>query len=261
MFERDLPIDTGPQAEDPDGGPLWLVAAQPLGSPKLGDGTLDRCRQQVRIHFGGIAVAIRDGVSAGKVYALISCTGSAPHAGAQIDARMKRFAAQATAAARTRVIAAMVGPIADPRCIDDAICQADEVLLVLAGDCSPDVASVVDVRWKLIEWKIADLLAHDPALRGGPIELLQKHDSAYGGQLCDTLEAYLRELGDVAAAAAYLGIHRNTVRYRLDKARAVAGIDLRQPEQRFGLMVQLMVRRRGDVADRVERGRIAEEAI
>lgn len=261
MFDREPPPNEGAQVEGPDGRSLWLVAAQPLGSPKLGDRTLDRCRQQVRIHFGGIAVAIRDGVSAGKVYALIACTGSAPHASAQLDARLKRFAAHATAAARTRVIAAMVGPIADPRCIDEATCQADEVLLVLAGDCSPDAASVVDVRWKLIERRIAELLAHDPALTGGPIEILQKHDSAYGGQLCDTLEAYLRELGDVAAAAAYLGIHRNTVRYRLDKARAVAGIDLRQPEQRFGLMVQLMVRRRGHVADRAERGRVAEEAI
>ena len=69
---------------------------------------------------------------------------------------------------------------------------------------------------------------------------LLEHDRAHGGELLSTLRAYFAAVGDVKVAAAGLGLHYNTVRYRLRKAAEVAGLDLNDPDQR--LLAELQVR-------------------
>ena len=46
------------------------------------------------------------------------------------------------------------------------------------------------------------------------------------GDLCETLEAYLMHDCNANATAESLFIHRNTMRYRLDKIRHILDIDL-----------------------------------
>lgn len=46
-------------------------------------------------------------------------------------------------------------------------------------------------------------------------------------QLQKTLAAYLDHMGDIQACANSLFIHRNTLRYRLDKIQTITNIDLR----------------------------------
>jgi sugar diacid utilization regulator len=69
---------------------------------------------------------------------------------------------------------------------------------------------------------------------------LIEHDRARGGELVETLKAYL-EAGEQQAAAKRLGIHPNTLRYRLDRVREVARIELEDPETRLNLAVALRV--------------------
>jgi DNA-binding PucR family transcriptional regulator len=75
----------------------------------------------------------------------------------------------------------------------------------------------------------------------GPIALLLEHDDRAAGGLIETLEAWLEAFGDVAAAAAALYIHPNTLRYRLRRITELSGLDLTDPEQRFAAMLQLRV--------------------
>ena len=58
--------------------------------------------------------------------------------------------------------------------------------------------------------------------------------------LLATLRTYFTAVGDVKLAAEQLGLHYNTVRYRLRRAAEVAGLDLNDPDQR--LLAELQVR-------------------
>jgi DNA-binding PucR family transcriptional regulator len=54
--------------------------------------------------------------------------------------------------------------------------------------------------------------------------------------LTETLLAVARANGRIAPAARALGVHRNTVLYRLKIARAERGIDPRRPEDALRLL-------------------------
>jgi hypothetical protein len=96
----------------------------------------------------------------------------------------------------------------------------------------------VQATWRLEQFREV-ALAH-PALLVGPGMRLLEHDRQHGGELLSTLRAYFAAVGDVKVAAAGLGLHYNTVRYRLRKAAEVAGLDLNDPDQR--LLAELQVR-------------------
>ena len=99
-------------------------------------------------------------------------------------------------------------------------------------------SEAVQASWRLAQFREV-ALAH-PALLEGPGMRLVEHDRTHGGDLLETLRAYFAAVGDVKAAAAVLGLHYNTVRYRLRKAQEVAGLNLDDPDER--LLAELQVR-------------------
>jgi purine catabolism regulator len=52
---------------------------------------------------------------------------------------------------------------------------------------------------------------------------LRAHDARYGSALIDSLAAYIEANGRWADAAAALGVHRHTLRYRIRKIEALTG--------------------------------------
>jgi hypothetical protein len=96
----------------------------------------------------------------------------------------------------------------------------------------------VQATWRLERFR--EIAMAHPALVEGPLKKLMEHDRAKGGDLLPTLRAYFEHVGDVKAAAASLGLHYNTVRYRLTKAQQVAELDLEDADQR--LLAELQVR-------------------
>lgn len=69
---------------------------------------------------------------------------------------------------------------------------------------------------------------------------LAEHDRLRKGKLLETLRTYL-EAGEQLAAAQRLGVHPNTLRYRLDRIREISGANLEEPETRLNLSVALRV--------------------
>jgi purine catabolism regulator len=61
--------------------------------------------------------------------------------------------------------------------------------------------------------------------------------------LLETLEAYFASNGNHALAARRLALHRNSLIYRLNRARALLGYDLDEPEARLALQLALKARR------------------
>ena len=64
-----------------------------------------------------------------------------------------------------------------------------------------------------------------------------------GPELVETLEAYLDRAGDARAAAAALFIHRTTLYHRLRRIERIAGVDLRDGDDRLLLHMALRIRR------------------
>ncbi len=74
--------------------------------------------------------------------------------------------------------------------------------------------------------------AGSPRERGA----IERQPPATGDPLTDTLLAVARANGRVATAARALGVHRNTVLYRLRRAQAEMGVDPRRPEDAIRLL-------------------------
>jgi DNA-binding PucR family transcriptional regulator len=64
-------------------------------------------------------------------------------------------------------------------------------------------------------------------------------DQAEGTDLIPTLENYLSGGCSMRRVATEMGIHRNTVLYRLKRIEEVAGVDLNDSEVRFFIQLAL----------------------
>jgi hypothetical protein len=89
------------------------------------------------------------------------------------------------------------------------------------------------------------LLASDPALAAELVATrlapLERVPDAQRERLTATLRAWLDRPGQVQAVAAALGVHPQTVRYRLNQLRELFGERLEDPEARFELALALRV--------------------
>jgi PucR family transcriptional regulator, purine catabolism regulatory protein len=72
---------------------------------------------------------------------------------------------------------------------------------------------------------------------------LQAHDERQGAELVNTLEAFFECHGNHVRTAQRLHLHRNTLLYRLDRAKQVLGADLDDAETRLALQVALKIGR------------------
>jgi purine catabolism regulator len=74
------------------------------------------------------------------------------------------------------------------------------------------------------------------------LEPLVAHDTKRGSDLIATLGAYLRGGGALAQAADTLGVHRNTLSYRLGRIEDLTGRDLADPRTQFLFQIALDAR-------------------
>lgn len=73
----------------------------------------------------------------------------------------------------------------------------------------------------------------------GPVAELRRHDQANATEYVATLRAWLEAQGDPAAAGERLGVHENTVRYRLRKMAEITNLPLDDARKRLAMMIEL----------------------
>jgi len=105
--------------------------------------------------------------------------------------------------------------------------------------CAPVVATIDDVRSRVVLHALQDLAAREPDLRDGKVARLAELDAERQTEYVSTLRGYLDHFGDVPAAAAALHVHPNTFRYRLRRLVEVSGLDLDDPVERLVAHLQL----------------------
>ena len=73
----------------------------------------------------------------------------------------------------------------------------------------------------------------------GPVAELRRHDRAHATEYVATLQAWLEAQGDPVEAGERLGVHENTVRYRLRKMAEIANLHLDDAKKRLAMMIEL----------------------
>ena len=135
------------------------------------------------------------------------------------------------------------GPVvASLRDVAAGTTAVDEVLRCLVGNpARGPVAAPEDVPALVAVENALAALAPVPGLWAGPVATLLDYDARRGTDYADTLRAWLDGFGDSAAVAAVLQVHRNTLRYRLERIAQISGLRLADPEER--LIAALHLRR------------------
>jgi len=123
--------------------------------------------------------------------------------------------------------------------------EADRVLDAVAPEQGAEIATIDDVRSRVLVDEVLTALEDQQRHRDPRLERLAEHDAA-GGRLGASLLAYLDAFGDVRRASEQLHVHPNTLRYRLRRATAITGLDLDDPGDRLNAHLQLLLARRSD---------------
>lgn len=142
-----------------------------------------------------------------------------------------------------------IGPVAETlEDVHESRRLAELTLAALArDDRSATVATVADVRSRVIITELADSGRLELDLPGDPLTQVLEHDSARGTTYAESLLGYLDAFGDTASAAAGLNVHENTLRYRIRRLQELFALDLDDPDTRLVMWLRLRLRRvRGD---------------
>jgi DNA-binding PucR family transcriptional regulator len=131
--------------------------------------------------------------------------------------------------------------------------EADRVLDAMAPDA--DVALIGDLRAEVLLHQTLEMLAAHPDLHDPAVARVVAYDAEHRTELAGSVLAWLDALGDVGAAATALGVHPNTLRYRLRRAVAVGGLVLDEPRARLMHHLELLIALRQGAAPRPETSR------
>jgi purine catabolism regulator len=128
------------------------------------------------------------------------------------------------------------GSYAQPNGLRWSYFEAKEALTHGARLNVPQRLSLTSLLMASEDVPLADLAAE-------ALDPLAEFDAAHDAQLMSTLETYLELNGSVAAVAETLGLHRNSVRYRLAQIIELTGYDPASTADRVHLWLALTVRR------------------
>ncbi|ATY10446.1 PucR family transcriptional regulator [Amycolatopsis sp. AA4] len=120
--------------------------------------------------------------------------------------------------------------------------ESDECLALHDVRPKPGATVAYDESWDdilILRLRAAAAAGRAPAR--GPIADLARHDAANSTSYVATLRAWLETQGDLTEAAERLGVHPNTIRYRLRKMADVTPLRLDLPAKRLAMIIELAV--------------------
>lgn len=228
-------------------GPLRVVACRCHDLD--GDGSdgadgqtvLDGLRDVIGFHFGLLHARAATAVVGAVVYTVVPGRTLAGEdrlraaAAALLDRVGQRHDLVIAMSSHCETFAELPGARAEA----DRVLRALGVLRVRDGR---RLAAADDVRLETLLLRVSDAMRDDGDLDDAPLTALQNYDAEHRADLVETLDVYLAVMGNVAAAAERLTVHKNTLRYRLQRIRAVSGLDLDDPDARLTAMLLLRMR-------------------
>ena len=160
------------------------------------------------------------------------------------NASATRFAAGAVAATRTGfgdlVRAAISYSSSDAAALPIMRRDVDDILRVtVAAPGLPAVARLADVHARVLLAHLNDELTREPRLQHPGVVSMLAYDREHATEYGSSIAAWLDAVGDIAEAATKLGVHPNTLRYRLRRVDQLFDISLAHPDDRLSAWLQL----------------------
>ena len=220
----------------PTSGPAVVVGFDAVGS--LPAELLAERAAALRLHASAYARESLVTTLGDRVYLLLPQVAAASAVPAWTSGVLGRLGGRRGSGLR----AAVAAPVASLSDVPLARAEVDRVLDQTAGE--EGVTTLADARTPVLLGEVLDLVAGQPTLRDPRVDVLLDYDARHGSAMRNSVETYLRQFGDVRAAAAELSVHPNTLRYRLRRAEELLGIELADPDGRLLVELQLAVLRR-----------------
>jgi hypothetical protein len=135
-----------------------------------------------------------------------------------------------------------LGPVvADPAQLRWARECADEALSIAATRDDDTPVWFDDEFGELVRRATARAVSAMRLPRDNPVQRLRDHDATHGTSLLTTLDRWLRCHRDNRVTADNLGIHLNTVRYRLQQIRRIVGGGLDDPDDALAITILTLI--------------------
>ncbi|OBK16903.1 PucR family transcriptional regulator [Mycobacterium asiaticum] len=136
-------------------------------------------------------------------------------------------------------VIAGISEVADVSDLATARQEADECL-ALHESAPSAVTPVYDESWDdILLQRLRTAARSGRAPDRGPVAELRRHDHSNGTDYTATLRAWLEAQGDPTEAGERLGVHENTVRYRMRKMSEITNLALDDAKKRLAMMIQL----------------------
>lgn len=137
-------------------------------------------------------------------------------------------------------LAAGISALAAPEDLPAARQEADECLALHETRHRDSVPPAYEESWDdILLQRLRTAARSGRAPARGPVVRLRRHDTEHGTRYVATLRAWLRAQGDPAEAGQLLGVHENTVRYRLRKMSELTALDLHDGGKRVAMTIEL----------------------
>ncbi|MFF3848459.1 PucR family transcriptional regulator [Streptomyces sp. NPDC002328] len=209
------------------------ASAKPSGDPLAGLSGLADVVESAAARSGEAVLVVPEGA---RLVALAADGGAAVAACVQHAAALEgKRAAGAVEGDEDETVVGLSAP-AGPIAAAAAYKQAEQALSVARRR-----GRVLVEHEQLAAGSVLPLLADDAvkAFADGLLRALREHDATGRGDLVASLRAWLSRHGQWDAAAADLGVHRHTLRYRMRRVEEILGRSLDDPDVRMELWLAL----------------------
>jgi hypothetical protein len=143
------------------------------------------------------------------------------------------------AATHLPLLAGISAPAA-PENLPAARQEADECLALHETRHANSVPPAYEESWDdILLQRLRTAARSGRAPARGPVSELRRHDTQHGTHYVATLRAWLQAQGDPAEAGRQLGVHENTIRYRLRKMADLTPLDLHDGTKRLAMMIEV----------------------
>jgi hypothetical protein len=206
------------------GGPFAVLTFAPTHLDDARVATADRLLAMVTLHcetrLGRTGSVLLDGT------VFVLAAGSRVGVGS-LEGLATEVVETARSSLRLNLLGAVVAPV---HAVEDLPRARDEALRVLEllrqRPTAGNVASAAALSEQLVLADLRSLVTADPRLVSARARAVVDHDAEHGTQYAALLLDHFRCLLDVRRTAALLGVHPNTVRYRLRGVASKFELDL-----------------------------------
>ncbi|MDR7165617.1 DNA-binding PucR family transcriptional regulator [Pseudarthrobacter oxydans] len=221
---------------------LAFIAFDAGSQPQPGE--LDACRAMVQQQLRLLHAEALTAIEGTKVIALVE-SGSADMVAAnasKVQLLLERSLGLHTTVAASNIVREAAELIAQRRLVERLLRAASQRPLPVKRQ----VLTIDSMRTQLFLSSVAELVAADSDLTLPGIAGMVSTDP----DTADSLLAWIASGQNVTYAAEELGVHKNTVRYRLRKAQEHFGFNLKDPDEVLAIWLQLTLTSNDSVSTR-----------